>query len=177
MRIDAISVGHHPPEDVNVIVEVSVGSQPIEYELDKKSGALVIESILNTPMSYPGNFGFVPHTLSLYKKPLNVLIASTRPLLAGCVINVRPIGALFLKEHGGEDAKVIAVPVPNVTRRYDTIRNYTDLSAVTSEQIEHFFLHYKDLAPRNCGKTVDWQDVSVAKEMILDAIARFKAKP
>ena len=94
MRIDAITIGNNPPDDVNVIIEVPIGGEPIKYELDKESGTLVVDRFLHTPMRYPGNYGFVPHTLSLDGDPIDVLVANTRPIIPGAVINVRPVGVL-----------------------------------------------------------------------------------
>jgi inorganic pyrophosphatase len=123
MRIEAISIGENPPEDVNVIVEVPIGGQPIKYELDKDAGILVVDRFLYTPMSYPGNYGFVPHTLSEDGDPIDVLVCNTRQLIPGCVINVRPIGALMMEDDSGKDEKIIAVPSGHLTRRYDDIHN------------------------------------------------------
>ncbi|MFB9953180.1 inorganic diphosphatase [Rhizobium puerariae] len=176
MRIDAISVGKNPPEDVNVIVEVPVGGQPIKYEMDKEAGALVVDRFLYTPMTYPGNYGFVPHTLSEDGDPIDVLICNTRPLVPGCVINVRPIGVMVMEDDGGKDEKIIAVPVPKLTRRYDKIVNYSDLPEITLKQIEHFFEHYKDLEPGKWVKIGGWQDVNVAKKLILEAVERYNAQ-
>jgi inorganic pyrophosphatase len=173
MRIDAIAIGKNPPDDVNVIVEVPVGGQPIKYEMDKEAGALVVDRFLYTPMTYPGNYGFVPHTLSEDGDPIDVLIANTRSLVPGCVINVRPIGVLVMEDDGGKDEKIIAVPVPKLTRRYDKIQNYTDLPDITLKQIEHFFEHYKDLEPGKWVKIAGWQGVDVAKKMIVEAIERY----
>jgi inorganic pyrophosphatase len=176
MRIDAIAIGKNPPDDVNVIVEVPVGGQPIKYEMDKEAGALVVDRFLYTPMTYPGNYGFVPHTLSEDGDPIDVLIANTRSLVPGCVINVRPIGVLVMEDDGGQDEKIIAVPVPKLTRRYDKIQNYTDMPEITLKQIEHFFEHYKDLEPGKWVKISGWQDVNVAKKLIVEAIERYKAQ-
>jgi inorganic pyrophosphatase len=176
MRIDAISIGKNPPEDVNVIVEVPVGGQPIKYEMDKDAGALIVDRFLYTPMTYPGNYGFVPHTLSDDGDPIDVLICNTRPLVPGCVINVRPIGVMIMEDDGGKDEKILAVPVPKLTRRYDKVHNYTDLPELTLKQIEHFFEHYKDLEPGKWVKMGGWQDVDVAKKLIVEAIERYKAQ-
>ncbi|MBP1852272.1 inorganic diphosphatase [Rhizobium halophytocola] len=174
MRIDAIAIGKNPPEDINVIVEVPVGGHPIKYEMDKDAGTLVVDRFLYTPMTYPGNYGFVPHTLCEDGDPLDVLICNTRPLVPGCVINVRPIGVMMMEDDGGKDEKILAVPVPKLTRRYDKINNYTDLPEITLKQIQHFFEHYKDLEPGKWVKIGDWQDVDVAKQMILASIEREK---
>jgi inorganic pyrophosphatase len=176
MRIDAISVGKNPPEDVNVIVEVPVGGQPIKYEMDKEAGALIVDRFLYTPMTYPGNYGFVPHTLSEDGDPIDVLICNTRPLVPGCVINVRPIGVMVMEDDGGKDEKIIAVPVPKLTQRYDKIKNYTDMPEITLKQIEHFFTHYKDLEPGKWVKIEGWQDVDTAKRLIVEAIERYNAQ-
>ena len=176
MRIDAISVGKNPPDDVNVIVEVPVGGHPIKYEMDKEAGALVVDRFLYTPMTYPGNYGFVPHTLSEDGDPIDVLIANTRPLVPGCVINVRPIGVLVMEDDGGKDEKIIAVPAPKLTKRYVHIKTYTDLPEITRQQIEHFFVHYKDLEPGKWVKLLGWGDVDEARQLITEAIERAKKK-
>ena len=118
MRIDAIAIGHNPPEDVNVIIEVPIGGEPIKYEMDKAAGTLVVDRFLHTPMRYPGNYGFVPHTLSDDGDPIDVLVANTRPIVPGAVINVRPVGVLKMQDEAGGDEKIIAVPVPKLTKRY-----------------------------------------------------------
>lgn len=174
MRIEAISVGTNPPEDVNVIIEVPIGGQPIKYEMDKDSGVLVVDRFLYTPMAYPGNYGFVPHTLSNDGDPIDVLVCNTRPLHPGCVINVRPIGVLIMEDNAGEDEKVIAVPSAHLTRRYDNINDYDDLPEITLDQIEHFFEHYKDLEPGKWVKIGQWQNAEKARELITSAIERHK---
>ena len=174
MRIDAIKIGQNPPEDVNVIVEVPHGGQPIKYELDKEAGTLVVDRFLYTPMSYPGNYGFVPHTLSEDGDPIDVLVVNTRELVPGCVINVRPIGVLIMEDNAGQDEKVIAVPSHELSARYDHVENYSDLPDITMQQVEHFFEHYKDLEPGKWVKIGDWQGADDAKRLIVEAIERAK---
>jgi inorganic pyrophosphatase len=175
MRLDAIPIGKNPPEDVNVVVEVAIGGEPIKYEMDKDAGTLVVDRFLYTPMRYPGNYGFVPHTLSDDGDPIDVLIANTRPIVPGAVINVRPVGVFKMEDDGGGDEKIIAVPVPKLTRRYEHVRNYTDLPAITLEQIQHFFEHYKDLEPGKWVKVLGWGDAAEARRLIAEAIERAKA--
>ena len=172
MRIDAISIGQDPPHDVNVIIEVPVGGNPIKYELDKDAGTLVVDRFLYTPMAYPGNYGFVPHTLSEDGDPIDVLVCNTRPLVPGCVINVRPIGVLIMEDNAGQDEKVIAVPSHHLTKRYDDVRSASDLPDITLQQIEHFFEHYKDLEPGKWVKIGDWHGVDDARRYISEAIDR-----
>ena len=172
MRIEAIAIGESPPDDVNVIIEVPVGGQPIKYELDKDAGILVVDRFLYTPMSYPGNYGFVPHTLSEDGDPIDVLVCNTRQLIPGCVINVRPIGALMMEDDSGKDEKIVAVPSGHLTKRYDEIHNYTNMPEISLQQIQHFFEHYKDLEPGKWVKIGDWMDADVARSLIAEAIKR-----
>jgi len=176
MRIDAISIGTNPPEDVNVIVEVAIGGEPIKYEMDKAAGTLVVDRFLYTPMRYPGNYGFVPHTLSDDGDPIDVLVANTRPIIPGAVINVRPVGVLKMDDEHGGDEKIIAVPSPKLTQRYANIHTITDMPSITLDQIKHFFEHYKDLEPGKWVKVVGWGDAAEAQSMIVDAIERAKKK-
>ena len=170
MRIDAISIGKNPPEDINVIIEVQVGGHPIKYEMDKEAGTLVVDRFLYTPMTYPGNYGFVPHTLSEDGDPIDVLVCNTRPLVPGCVINVRPIGVLVMEDDGGKDEKILAVPVEKLNPYYKNVQNYSDMPDILIQRITHFFEHYKDLEEGKWVKVDGWKDASVARELIVKAI-------
>ena len=174
MRLDAIAIGKNPPEDVNVVIEVPIGGEPIKYEMDKEAGTLVVDRFLYTPMRYPGNYGFVPHTLSDDGDPIDVLVANTRPIIPGAVINVKPIGVLKMDDEGGGDEKIIAGPSAKLTQRYANVTNYTDLPEITWKQIEHFFVHYKDLEPGKWVKLIGWGDAKEAQKLILEAIERAK---
>ncbi|WP_420450615.1 inorganic diphosphatase [Ilumatobacter sp.] len=172
MRIDMIPIGEDPPHDVNVVIEVPVGGEPIKYELDKASGTLFVDRFLYTPMRYPGNYGFVPHTLSEDGDAIDVLVCNTRELIPGAVINCRPIGVLVMEDDKGQDEKVLAVPNRHVSRRYDKVEDYTDLPTITLEQVQHFFEHYKDLEPDKWVKISHWGDAAEARQMIDAAIER-----
>jgi inorganic pyrophosphatase len=174
MNLDAIPIGTNPPEDVNVVVEVGVGGEPIKYEMNKAAGTLFVDRFLYTPMRYPGNYGFVPHTLSPDGDPIDVLVANTRPIVPGAVINVRPVGVLKMEDDGGGDEKIIAVPSPKLTKRYVHVMNYTDLPEITLEQIRHFFEHYKDLEPGKWVKIAGWGDAAEARQLIQEATERAK---
>ncbi len=176
MRIDAIAIGKNPPEDINVIIEVPVGGEPIKYELDKASGTLFVDRFLYTPMRYPGNYGFVPHTLSADGDPIDVLVCNTRAIVPGAVMNCRPVGVLIMEDDSGGDEKVIAVPSNSITRRYEKVRSYSDLPQITIEQIRHFFEHYKDLEPGKWVRLKGWGDADEAKVMIREAIERAKGR-
>ena len=174
MRIDAISIGKDPPREVNVIIEVPVGGEPIKYEMDKAAGTPVVDRFLHTAMRYPGNYGFIPHTQSGDGDPCDVLVANTRAIIPGAIISVRPVGVLLMEDNAGQDEKIIAVPSRHLTQRYDRCNSYADLPDITIQQIEHFFTHYKDLEPGKWVKIVRWGDALEAKQLILDGIERAK---
>ena len=166
MDIKKIPAGINFPEDINVIIEVAVGSEPIKYEIDKNSGALFVDRYLFTPMTYPCNYGFVPHTLSDDGDPIDVLVATTRPIIPGAVINCRPIGVLLMTDEAGQDEKIIAVPTTKLSERYKNVSSYTDLPEITLKQIEHFFEHYKDLEPNKWVKIDSWKGPKEAKTLL-----------
>jgi inorganic pyrophosphatase len=174
LRIDAISIGRDPPREVNVIVEVPVGGEPIKYEMDKAAGTLVVDRFLYTSMHYPGNYGFIPHTLSDDGDPCDVLIANQRGIVPGAVIAVRPVGVLKMHDEAGGDEKIIAVPVSRLTRRYERIHDYTDFPEITLKQIEHFFEHYKDLEPNKWVRVLGWGNAEEAERLIVEAIDRVR---
>lgn len=176
MNLNAIPVGNNAPEDVNVIIEVPIDGEPIKYEMDKASGALMVDRYLSTSMRYPGNYGFIPHTLSDDGDPIDVLVASTRAIAPGAILNCRVIGVLVMSDEAGQDEKLLAVPSHKLTRRYDGVKNYSDLPEITLKQIEHFFAHYKDLENDKWVKIDHWGDAGEAKQLIIEAMERAATK-
>lgn len=172
MRIDQIPVGKNAPDDVNVIIEVPIGGEPIKYELDKASGALVVDRFLYTAMRYPGNYGFIPHTLSGDGDPVDVLVANTRAIAPGAVMSVRPVGVLLMEDNAGMDEKIVAVPSSHISARFENVSNYSDLPEITIQQIEHFFAHYKDLEPGKWVKIIRWGDADEARKLIREGMSR-----
>jgi len=170
MRIEAISVGKNPPHDINVIVEVPIGGEPVKYEMDKDSGAMFVDRILYTSMRYPGNYGFVPHTLSDDGDPIDVLIANQRPLIPGAVINCKPVGVLLMTDEAGMDEKIIAVPSDSVSGMFEKVNALEDLPQIRLDQIAHFFERYKDLEEGKWVKVEGWGDAQKARDMIEKSI-------
>ena len=175
MNLDALSIGANPPFEVNVVIEVPIGGEPIKYEMDKAAGALVVDRFLYTSMRYPGNYGFIPHTLSGDGDPCDVIVANTRAIVPGAIMSCRIVGVLMMEDEAGGDEKLIAVPAPKLTQRYDHINNYDDLPKITLDQIEHFFAHYKDLEPGKWVKLLGWRGADEARAMVLEGIERAKA--
>jgi inorganic pyrophosphatase len=172
MDINAISIGPNPPKDLHAIIEIPLGGAPVKYELDKASGALRVDRFLHTAMFYPGNYGFIPHTLSADGDPCDVLVVSQVQVVPGAIVRCRPVGALLMEDEAGGDEKIIAVPVDALAPFYSNIRSYRDLPPIMCEQIAHFFQHYKDLEKGKWVTIVKWLDAKGTEKLVLDAIAR-----
>lgn len=170
-----LKIGNNVPDDINVIIENPMGGDPVKYELDKDSGVMFVDRFLHTAMYYPGNYGFVPHTLSGDGDPVDVLVIGNIPVMPGAVIASRPVGVLIMEDEKGMDEKIIAVPVAKLHPYHDNVENYTDIRPILRDQIEHFFTHYKDLEKGKWVKTIRWGDTAEAKQMILEGIERAKS--
>jgi inorganic pyrophosphatase len=176
MRIDAIPIGVAPPHDVNVVIECPLGGEPVKYELDKASGALFVDRILHTPMRYPCNYGFVPHTLAEDGDPIDALIVARTPFMPGSIARVRPVGVLMMEDDAGGDVKLLCVSVNKVHPYYADVAEYTDLPKILLDQIEHFFTHYKDLEPGKWVKCQGWESRATAERLLLESIDRHEAE-
>jgi inorganic pyrophosphatase len=174
MDIASIPVGDNPPHEINVIIEIPQGGAPVKYELDKKSGAMFVDRFLHTAMFYPGNYGFIPHTLSADGDPCDVLVVSQVPVVPGAVIRCRPVGALVMEDEAGGDEKILAVPVDALHPFYKGVHSYQDLPTIMCEQIAHFFQHYKDLEKGKWVTIVKWLDTEGAERLVMEAIDRAK---
>lgn len=170
MDLSKIAIGVNPPKDVNVVIEVPLGGDPIKYEIDKASGAMFVDRFLYTDMRYPCNYGFIPGTLSEDGDPVDVMVFGSRPLVPGAVVGARPVGVLLMEDEAGLDEKILAVPSPRLTRYYAKINSYADLPDILIERISHFFQHYKDLEPDKWVKVVGWRDRDEAEALILKGI-------
>lgn len=174
MNMDNIAVGKDVPESVNVIIEIPANAEPVKYEVDKDSGALMVDRFMSAPMFYPANYGFVPHTLSDDGDPVDVLVVTPTPLVHGCVIPARPVGVLQMSDEAGQDAKILAVPAGKLAPEYKDITSYTQLPELLINQIQHFFEHYKELEKGKWVKVDGWEDADAAKQEILDSIKRYE---
>ena len=176
MNIEKVSLGLNPPHELNVIIEVPMGSDPVKYEIDKDSGAIHVDRMLHTAMYYPCNYGFVPHTLSADGDPLDVLVLCDERLISGCVIPVRPIGVLIMEDEAGKDEKLLAVPTTRVSATHASKVSYLDVPDIKLQQISHFFSHYKDLEKNKWVKVLGWEGVDSAIRVIEEAIDLAKGK-
>jgi inorganic pyrophosphatase len=172
MNIDKIAIGKEPPFDINVLIEIPQGGEPVKYEFDKESGALMVDRFLHTAMFYPGNYGFIPHTLAEDGDPCDVLVVGRTPVVPGAIIRSRPVGALLMEDEAGPDEKIIAVPVDALHPYYTGVRSYEDLPVILRDQIAHFFQHYKDLEKGKWVTIVRWIGPAECAELIRRGIAR-----
>lgn len=174
MNIEKISFGKNAPENVNVIIEVPMNSDPVKYEFDKDSGALLVDRFIATPMYYPCNYGFIPHTLSEDGDPADVLVVADYAIVSGAVIAAKPIGVLIMEDEKGMDEKIIAVPAVKLNSVYEKINDIAELPENLINKIKHFFEHYKDLEKGKWVKVKSFEGANKAREIIADAIKRHK---
>ena len=177
MNLDRVDPGRNVPEDINVIIEIPAHSDPVKYEVDKKTGAMFVDRFLETAMHYPCNYGYVPHTLSEDGDPVDVLVITPSPLITGTVIRCRPISVLSMTDEAGPDAKILAVPVDSLSSRYHHVKMLDDLPQQLLKQISHFFEHYKDMEDNKWVKIEGWEDRETAHLEILSSIERFNNAP
>lgn len=177
MNLDRVGPGINFPNEINVVVEIPAHSDPVKYELDKKTGAMFVDRFMSTAMHYPCNYGYVPHTLSKDGDPVDVMVVTTYPLISGSVIRCRPIGVLKMTDESGDDAKILAVPADKLSQMYRNIQDFRDMPAVVLEQIAHFFEHYKDLDEGKWVRVEGWGGVDEAKEEILASVRMYKDAP
>lgn len=175
MILDRVGPGDNAPEEINVIIEIPMRGEPVKYEVDKETGAMFVDRFLEVSMVYPCNYGYVPHTLAADGDPVDVLVPTPVPLIAGSVIVCRPVGALMMEDEAGGDVKVLAVPIERVYRKYGHIQKPTDLSPGLIDRIMHFFEHYKDLEPNKWVKIEGWKGPTTARKEIREGLKRFKA--
>lgn len=173
MNFDKIGPGSKIPDEFNVIVEIPSKSQPVKYEVDKETGALFVDRFIATPMYYPCNYGYIPHTLSEDGDPVDVLVVTPVPLISGSVIKCRSVGMLRMTDESGVDAKILAVPVAKLTKSYKDANHPNDFPDHLLASIVHFFEHYKDLEEGKWVKVENWTGPEEARSEIMASVARY----
>ncbi|MGP1580077.1 MAG: inorganic diphosphatase [Wolinella sp.] len=172
MNIEKISYGENP-EKLNAVIEIPYGSN-IKYEIDKDSGAIVVDRVMYSAVFYPANYGFIPHTLADDGDPADVLVLNEYPLQAGSVIKCRLIGVLVMEDEAGMDEKLLAVPVSKIDPRFEGIASYQDLPKITLDRIKNFFETYKMLEPNKWVRVKEFKDKNEASALLDKAIAAYK---
>ena len=172
MSFDKLRAGADAPDEINVIIEIPANGDPVKYEVDKDTGLLMVDRFMATPMFYPCNYGYIPGTLSEDGDPLDVLVHTPYPLVAGSVIACRPVGVLQMRDEAGPDAKLVAVPKKKLTTLYDDIADVDDLPKLLRSQIEHFFTRYKELEKGKWVEIDGWADAEAARREIVESVER-----
>ena len=177
MNLDRVSSGDNIPDEINVIIEIPAHSDPVKYEVDKDTGAMFVDRFMSTAMHYPCNYGYVPNTLSKDGDPVDVLVTTPVPLIAGSVIKCRPVGVLKMTDESGDDAKILAVPIDKLCKSYRKAASIEDMQPMLLDQIAHFFEHYKDLDEGKWVRVEGWGDPEEAKEEIISSVEMYKNAP
>ena len=177
MNLDRVAAGKNIPDEINVIIEIPSHSDPVKYEVDKETGAMFVDRFMSSAMHYPCNYGYVPHTLSKDGDPVDVLVVTPVPLIAGSVIQCRPVGVLKMTDESGDDAKVLAVPIDKLCQTFRKSQNINDIQPMLLDQIAHFFEHYKDLDEGKWVRVDGWANIDEAKAEIMDSVAMYENAP
>ena len=175
MALDRVPAGRDVPAEINVVIEIPMNEEPVKYEVDKATGAIFVDRVLTTPMRYPCNYGYVPHTLGGDGDPLDVLVVMPVPLIPGSVIRCRPVGMLRMTDEAGADEKLVVVPHAKIFAGYGHIADIGQVSGHWLERIGHFFEHYKDLEKGKWVKLEGWADKAAALAEILACVERYNA--
>ena len=173
MSLNDVPAGKNLPDEINVIIEISLNGNPVKYEVDKDTGALFVDRFLGTSMHYPCNYGYVNNTLCGDGDPVDVMVMTRFGLVEGSDIKCRPIGVLRMSDESGEDAKILAVPIEKISQMNKDITCIADVPEILLKRISHFFQHYKDLEEGKWVKIDGWEDVDAAKKEILDSVESY----
>jgi inorganic pyrophosphatase len=174
MSANQVGPGKNLPQECNVVIEIPMHSDPVKYEVDKETGALMVDRFVATLMRYPANYGYIPDTLANDGDPVDVLVVTPFPLVHGSVIRCRPLGMLNMADESGEDAKLVAVPIDKLTPLYRNVKTLQDLPETLLQQIQHFFENYKALEPGKWVKVKGWEGIEAAHKEITDGLSRYK---
>ena len=162
MDYTQLPIGDHAPNEVNVVVEIPRGSSN-KIEFDQALGVFRLDRVLFSPLYYPCEYGFIPHTLFEDGDPLDVLVLASQPTFTGCVLVVRPVGVLKMSDDKGMDDKILGVFAHDP--RFERIFQLENLSEHRLKEILHFFAVYKDLEDKEV--TIHgWESVESAHDLI-----------
>jgi len=174
MSFNNVPAGKDLPQDFNVIIEIPAQSDPVKYEADKETGLLHVDRFISTGMRYPANYGYIPQTLSGDGDPVDVLVITPFPLLAGSVVRARALGMLQMTDESGVDAKLVAVPHDKVCPMTASLKSIDDVPSYLKDQIKHFFEQYKALEKGKWVKVEGWADIEAAHKEITEGAANYK---
>lgn len=168
MDIKDLPAGDKFPEEFNVIIEITKGSRN-KYEYDKDLGVIKLDRTLSTSISYPYDYGFIPHTLSEDGDMLDVFVILENSVFPGCLVTARPVGVVHMTDDGEKDEKIIAVPAEDA--RHKHITDIAQLSPHLKSEVQHFLEHYKDLRNNNV-KVIGWGDRKEAIKVMNESLEK-----
>ncbi|WP_322881608.1 inorganic diphosphatase [Pandoraea sputorum] len=174
MSFNHVPAGKDLPNDFNVIIEIPAQSDPVKYEADKDLGLLVVDRFIGTGMRYPANYGFIPQTLAGDGDPVDALVVTPFPLLAGSVVRCRALGMLNMTDESGVDAKLVVVPVDKICPMTAHMKSIDDVPGYLKDQIKHFFEQYKALEKGKWVKVEGWEGIEAAQKEITEGVANAK---
>ena len=167
---ESIPLGKNSPDVINVVIEIPKGSHN-KYEFDEEFGVFKLDRVLYSPFHFPLDYGFAPQTRSEDGDHLDVLVMGSDPTMAGCLVEVRPVGILRMIDSGERDFKILAVQ--NKNPRFETTHDLKDVEPHLLKEVAHFMEHYKDLQGKKV-ETQGWGDAEEAKNEIKKAAEAYK---
>jgi len=173
MNLSKITSGKNPPSQINVVVEVTQGSS-VKCEVDKPSGVLMVDRFLYSSITFPFNYGFIPHTISDDGDPVDVMLISSLPVMPGVLVPSRPIGLLEMEDEAGLDNKIVALPEEEVDPSFAKIKDVSKIDDHLKERIKHFFERYKELEPGKWVKVEGFLSREVAEKEIKKSLLEKK---
>lgn len=172
IHLEALSAGKNPPDEINVLIEIPKGST-IKYEIDSETGALFVDRILSTSMSYPCNYGFIPKTKEEDGDPVDVFVLGNDPLVTMSIIRCQPVAGVVTEDQNGQDSKIIAVPITKIDPDFSSVTDLTNIPEHTLSQLKHFIEHHKDLEEGKYVKIQGLEREEVAKKKISESIEKY----
>lgn len=174
MSFSDIPAGKDAPEDIYVIVENCRHQPHIKYEVDKDTGAVFVDRFAPMPMVFPAHYGYINQTLGGDGDPVDAFVLNDIDVIPGCVIRCRPVAVLRTEDESGDDPKLICVPVTKLDRRYEDVKDLSDLDDLFKAQMEQFYENYKNLEEGKWVKVNGWGDAAEAKQVIVEGIKNLK---
>ncbi|RAX53835.1 inorganic pyrophosphatase [Helicobacter sp. 16-1353] len=171
MNLDKI--GYGTKDYINAVIEIPYGSN-IKYEIDKETGAIVVDRVMYSAVYYPANYGFVPDTLADDGDPVDILVLNNYPLQAGSIIRVRLVGVLIMEDESGMDEKILALPLDNIDPNYTNIQDIDDISEATLARIKNFFETYKMLENDKWVRVKKYENKDKAYEILESSIKKYQ---
>jgi inorganic pyrophosphatase len=169
MALSKLPIGSKAPEIINVVIEIPKGSH-LKYEYDEALDEIKLDRVLHSAVFYPTEYGFIPETRSLDGDHLDVLVILNDKLFPGCIMEVTPIGVLYMDDGADKDEKIIAVATKDP--RLAHIKTIEDVDDFYKKEIHHFFETYKQLENK-VVKVHHWHGKDLAINIINESRKRY----